>query len=881
MSEDFNEGILAIEEKQSIIDFIDDKSLKIEQIECGNCQKQFSDFSSSIESHLIESKHNFLKIRSEKDISKVEEIKCSVCSEKNIFNLFIIAKDEEDKTVSELKNIIFCKTHAPMGYNNQKVLDILELDAIIKRKLNRVKLRYENKNDYYEIHKPLLIIDMLYNKKIYDNKLEYPINLECSSYGTYFFDIEEDFNEIDFKPGRVLKFIEEEKESDNESDEEENKLIQFLGVIVNYTLSENNEDYKTLHRIWILPINKHITSLEGHTGQYKIKEEFCLIPYERMLKSLELFTNDCQDDEYEIFDGPVSLYLTRRIMGDFPSEKDIKKDKNGKMQKKLEDYKKIERESIENYLFENDILSKLVSSMKGFGELNKNQFLILKNVFSNVLNLIQGPPGTGKTYLSSFITYNLFNFRKDKSEKILLCAPSNSASDNLALNLLKLNKAIGGKMNIIRIYAKSREILPIKDELLQISLHYLLQQNTEDDEDNEEKDMVKEIIEKADIVITTCSTSWDNRIEGFTFPFVLIDEATQCCELETLIPIVHGCKHLTLIGDQKQLPPVVLDPKATKTGMNITLFERMLKLYPELFNMLNIQYRMHPELAKYSSQDFYNNKIENGINIEDKTNAEFNIKFNWPKKDVPLIFVHIEGEEEIMKSGKSKKNGDEAYIVTLFIEKLNNCGIDFNNIGIITPYTAQKILIQNNLKEKYKNNKEASEKLKNLKISSVDGFQGGERDFIILSNVRSNKNNQIGFLKDFRRLNVSITRAKYGMIVIGNINCLYHNNSIWRNFINYYNDNKLIFTPETKEIEGKIINIDKLTNYTITKKDNIDFKSIYKEYDFNTSMNESGINQDLLNNFECCENVYFEGNKKHLNKKNKKKKKNKNKKNNK
>ena len=72
-----------------------------------------------------------------------------------------------------------------MGYNNQKVLDILELDAIIKRKLNRVKLRYENKNDYYEIHQPLLIIDMLYNKKIYDNKLEYPINLECSSYGTW------------------------------------------------------------------------------------------------------------------------------------------------------------------------------------------------------------------------------------------------------------------------------------------------------------------------------------------------------------------------------------------------------------------------------------------------------------------------------------------------------------------------------------------------------------------------------------------------------------------------------------------------------------------------------------------------------------------------
>ena len=160
-----------------------------------------------------------------------------------------------------------------------------------------------------------------------------------------------------------------------------------------------------------------------------------------------------------------------------------------------------------------------------------------------------------------------------------------------------------------------------------------------------------------------------------------------------------------------------------------------------------------------------------------------------------------------------------------------------------------------------------------MKISSVDGFQGGERDFIILSNVRSNKNKQIGFLKDFRRLNVSITRAKYGMIVIGNIECLYHTNSIWRNFINYYNDNKLIFVPEIKEIEGKIINIDNLTNYDINKLENIDFKSLYEEYDFDSSKNVQGINQDLLDNFECCENVYLQGNKKHLNKKNKKKKK--------
>lgn len=115
------------------------------------------------------------------------------------------------------------------------------------------------------------------------------------------------------------------------------------------------------------------------------------------------------------------------------------------------------------------------------------------------------------------------------------------------------------------------------------------------------------------------------------------------------------------------------------------------------------------------------------------------------------------------------------------MEKLIKCGADFNSIGIITPYIAQKKLIQKKLEEKYKN-------IENLKISSVDGFQGREKDFIILSNVRSNENDQIGFLKDFRRLNVSITRAKYGLIIIGNAKCLYHNQCVWKNLINYYQE---------------------------------------------------------------------------------------------
>ena len=160
-------------------------------------------------------------------------------------------------------------------------------------------------------------------------------------------------------------------------------------------------------------------------------------------------------------------------MGHFPTKDQIKNDKDGKIHEMKEEYLRIENNSLKKVLFEENIISKLESSKEGYGELNKSQISILQKVFSNVLNLIQGPPGTGKTFLSSFIAYNIFKFRKDKKEKILLCSPSNSAADNLASNLIKLNNVIGGKMKIMRIYAKSREFLEIPESIQKISLHNL------------------------------------------------------------------------------------------------------------------------------------------------------------------------------------------------------------------------------------------------------------------------------------------------------------------------------------------------------------------------------------------------------------------------
>ena len=442
-------------------------------------------------------------------------------------------------------------------------------------------------------------------------------------------------------------------------------VFEFLAVITkNEIIQKKENDGKIMDhfKIIINPINIHITSLKGHTGLFKIKEGFCLIPYARMMEALSTFENDNPDDENEIFDRAVSLYLTERIMGYLPFDLDSKEEN---LINKVNDILRIERNTVELILFKEN-KSKLVKEINGFGSLNVSQIMALQNIFTNPLNLIQGPPGTGKTFLAGFIVYNIFNIRKEIEDKILLCAPSNSAADNLASCIIKINKVTGRKMKVLRVYSKTREYLKINKELEEISLHELIKQKFGEDLQDFDKSEIDEetnnILNNHDIIITTCSTSWDERLNTKNFAFVLIDEATQSCELESMIPVVHGCKHLTLIGDQKQLGPVIIHPQAKKFGMNISLFERLLKLYPQLLTMLTIQYRMHPEILKFPSEQFYENKIENKNNLinERKLSDDFNKEFAWPIKDIPLFFLHYEGEEKILENSKSKYNEDEA-----------------------------------------------------------------------------------------------------------------------------------------------------------------------------------------------------------------------------
>ena len=932
MIEDFNESEISVEEKHDLS--FDDCCCKyckakspLNLMECGDCGNKFCNGTtqnskiSHIFCHLKSSGHNSIKISNKEHPYIYNEIKCNICIKKNIFELFYI-QNEPKKT--------YCKEHIPKNCQNlksivensikisnalieepteknepnfkitqlcsNKIIEKTEallqgIDPIARRFLNKVQLKYNNKDDYYKIYKPLVIADMKYTKSIYENKSEYEIELKVDkkySNRKYYFEISDDFYEIDFMTGRTIKFNEVKKESLLDKNEEEDENLEFIGVITNIEqvkqkklLASCGLENFYFYKIYIIPLNRHISVLENREGNYKIHEEFCTIPYERMLSALDTFVND--DPEDEIYDRFVSFYLTKRILGQFPTKIDLdnEKDKDGPLHKNFEDYSRIEKNALQ-VLFKDAYELKLVTEIKNVGKLNDSQEKAINSVFSKVLNLIQGPPGTGKTFLASFIVYNLFKLKNHDEDKILLASPSNSAADNLTLALLKINRCLKDKkMKILRVYSKTREFLEIDKDIKKVSLHEKLNQllsneeNTEeqiDDQSYKEKiiELSQNIIDDADIVITTCSSSTDDRLNKYSFKYVLIDENTQCCEIESLIPITHACCHLTLIGDQKQLGPVVLHPKAKETGMNLSLFERLLKLYPENHSILLKQYRMHPKIIEFPSKVFYDNKIENGASIESRTNNYLNENFKWFNENIPLLFIHVEGEEKISSNGRSKYNENEAEIVNCYIKKLSKeCNLLSYNIGIITPYAAQKNLIQRKIEN-------SSPDIECLNISSVDAFQGKEKDFIILSNVRSNSNNQIGFLKDFRRLNVSITRAKYGMIIIGNAKCLSQSSEVWKCIVNYYQKNNILVTLNRKENDEYDLN--NLKGMKLFEENINEEFCLTEEYDYDCSNNRDGINKDLLDNFELSQNIYTQNNKVYYKNKKRKKKKNKRKK---
>ncbi len=284
------------------------------------------------------------------------------------------------------------------------------------------------------------------------------------------------------------------------------------------------------------------------------------------------------------------------------------------------------------------------------------------------------------------------------------------------------------------------------------------------DGDFSAKGLKAELINNSALVFSTLSTCGQQRLKEIMLPFdtLIIDEAAQAVEAEITIALKYTPKKCLLIGDIKQLPATVISPYAEKTKFGRSLMERLIKDCDQPYSLLNIQYRMDPEISCFPSKKYYGGRLENAAPVTKYDSI-------LPKSDgvpsfmnSPYAFINVTGHET-KNTNHSYINESEARYVKLIVEFMHRYGIDvINRIGIITFYKGQADYIRTDLNKKFTG----------IKVNTVDGFQGGECDMIIISCVRANLKQRIGFLHDSRRLNVALTRAKYSLIILGDIKTL-------------------------------------------------------------------------------------------------------------
>ena len=468
--------------------------------------------------------------------------------------------------------------------------------------------------------------------------------------------------------------------------------------------------------------------------------------------------------------------------------------------------------------------------------LNESQKKAIENALScENFYLIHGPFGTGKTRT----LVELISQETRQNHKVLATAESNAAVDNILERLMenkklnltrlghpqrvskhnisqtlaykvenhKLNKKISkihkkidnliekrkvytkptpqyrrgyGDYDILFNASKGKGGRGISAEKMK-SMAKWIEYNQEIDELHDEikrveNKMIRDIIETSDVILSTNSSAALESIARTKFDVAIIDEASQATIPSVLIPIAKAHRFI-LAGDHKQLPPTIISDKAQ--GLEKTLFEELIRIYPFKSQLLNIQYRMNSLLMKFPNSEFYNNNLKSDSSVDD---IDLNDIINSDDKEDAMLFIDTSNIDDIgekhLKDSKSIINQLEADIAVKFANDYLKLGLEETDIGIISPYADQVKIIQDRTP---------------VEVKTVDGFQGREKEIIIISTVRSNEDGNIGFLRDLRRLNVAITRAKRKLIIIGNINTLKINPTYAR-LIEFAKDNDVLIS---------------------------------------------------------------------------------------
>ncbi|QRV99155.1 RNA-dependent RNA polymerase [Ceratobasidium sp. AG-Ba] len=407
------------------------------------------------------------------------------------------------------------------------------------------------------------------------------------------------------------------------------------------------------------------------------------------------------------------------------------------------------------------------------------------------LSLVWGPPGTGKTTVVIAMLRLLLGSMPPGS-RILMTASTHNAVDNVLERFIQENS----KHNIIpkeQLLRVATDIQRVQKSLHDYTIDALVGGNTSDNPKLLKK--AEKRVRESTIVFSTCAGAGLGILRRFKFEIVLIDEASQITEACALIPLVKGCQRAVLVGDHVQLRPTV-QIRAKALDYDVSLLER-LYTGPEQAGMsrimLDTQYRFPDALARFPSREFYNSGLKTGV-----PDGKFDFSrleqtaFPWPRGRYSLntnVFVSCKGEESY--EGASKENVSQADTVMRILDLLRTNGINSASsehasasmghsqgattplsVTILSPYSRQVRLLRARL--------QANPSLAaNTNAFTIDGFQGREAEIIVFTTVRSNASGDIGFLEDERRLNVALTRAQLGRIIVGNETTLCAGSEVW------------------------------------------------------------------------------------------------------
>ncbi|KAH6770323.1 hypothetical protein C2S52_015126 [Perilla frutescens var. hirtella] len=313
--------------------------------------------------------------------------------------------------------------------------------------------------------------------------------------------------------------------------------------------------------------------------------------------------------------------------------------------------------------------------------------------------------------------------------------------------------------------------------------------------------------QKASMIFCTTSSSYKlHSLNTEPFHLLVIDEAAQLKECETTIALqISEVRHAILVGDEMQLPATVSSKLSEKAGFRRSLFERLSSM-GHLKHMLNVQYRMHPSISRFPNSKFYFNQILDAPNVQSESYERCYLE---GRMFGSYSFINIRGgREELDDDGHSMRNLVEVAVVWKLVGKLFkawNGSKEKLSIGLISPYTAQVSAIRDRILPKY----DSYEGFK-VKVMSIDGFQGGEEDVIIISTVRSHKGGSIGFLSSPQRTNVALTRARHCLWILGNERTLSKSDSAWAALVADAKDCQCFFNAdEICDVWKTIIDVNK------------------------------------------------------------------------